>query len=72
MRGNITKRGKRSWRLKSDVGMDKNGKRLIQYQTVHGTRRDAETELAKRLNEFAEGRYVAPTVETVETYAHLG
>jgi integrase len=36
---------------------------------VHGTRKQAETELAKRLNEFAEGRYVAPTTETVESYA---
>jgi integrase len=63
MRGNITRRGKRSWRLKYDV------KRLIQYKTVHGTRRGAEEELAKVLNELAEGRYVTPTVETIETYA---
>ena len=36
---------------------------------MHGTKRDAETELAKRLTELADGRYVPPTVETVETYA---
>jgi integrase len=36
---------------------------------VRGTRRDAEKELAKVLTELADGRYVAPTVETVETYA---
>ena len=70
MRGNITRRGKSSWRLKFDVGTDpETGKRIISYKTVRGTRKQAETELAKRLNEFAEGRYVAPTVETVETYA---
>jgi integrase len=69
MRGNITRRGKASWRIKFDVGTDETGKRLINYQTVNGTRKQAETELAKRLNEFAEARYVAPTVETVETYA---
>ncbi len=70
MRGNITRRGKTSWRLKYDVGTDpETGKRIIQYQTVSGTRKQAEAELAKRLNEFADGRYVAPTVETVESYA---
>ena len=70
MRGNITRRGKTSWRLKYDMGTDpETGERLIQYQTIHGTRRQAEAELAKLLNELADGRYVAPTVETVETYA---
>ena len=70
MRGNITRRGKTSWRLKYDVGTDpETGKRIIQYQTVSGTRKQAEAELAKRLNEFADGRYVAPTVETVKSYA---
>jgi integrase len=69
MRGNITRRGKSSWRLKYDVGADATGRRLISYATVHGTKKQAEAELAKRLSEHAEGRYVAPTVETVETYA---
>jgi integrase len=69
MRGNITRRGKSSWRIKFDVGADETGKRLIQYQTVHGSKKDAQAELAKRLTEFAEGRYVAPTVETVASYA---
>jgi len=36
---------------------------------VRGTRKQAEAELAKRLTELADGRYVAPTIETVETYA---
>ena len=49
MRGNITRRGKSSWRLKFDVGTDASGKRIIQYETVHGTRRAAEVALAKRL-----------------------
>ena len=55
MRGNITRRGKASWRLKFDAGPDQDGKRLIQYRTVHGTKKDAEQELAKRLNELADG-----------------
>ena len=65
MRGNITRRGKSSWRLKFDVGTGT--ERKIAY--VRGTRKQAEAELAKRLNELAEGRQVAPTVETVESYA---
>jgi len=67
MRGNITRRGKSSWRLKYDVGTG--SERRIAYVTVRGTRKQAEAELAKRLTELAEGRYVPPTVETVESYA---
>lgn len=69
MRGNVTRRGKASWQIKFDVGEDCQGKRLIEYETVRGSKRDAEAALAKRLNELSEGRYVAPTVETVGTYA---
>jgi integrase len=67
MRGNITRRGKSSWRLKYDVGTG--SERQIAYVTVRGTRKQAEAELAKRLTELAEGHYVPPTVETVESYA---
>src|SRR6516165_3845322 len=69
MRGSVSRRGKSSWRLKYDVGVDQSGKRLIEYETVRGTRKQAEIELAKRLTELHEGRYVAATIETVETYA---
>jgi integrase len=66
MRGNITRRGKSSWRLKYDVGTG--SERQIAYVTVRGTRKQAEAELAKRLTELADGRYVARSLETVETY----
>jgi integrase len=66
MRGNITRRGKSSWRLKYDVGTGT--ERKIAYVTVRGPRKRAEAELAKRLTDLAEGRYVARSVETVETY----
>ena len=36
---------------------------------MKGTRRQAEALLAQRLNEFTTGRYVAPTIETVGSYA---
>ena len=45
MRGNITRRGKRSWRIKYDVERIA-GARQIRYVTVKGTRKDAEAELA--------------------------
>ena len=69
MRGNITRRGKASWRLKFDIGTDLDGKRLFHFETVRGTKREAEAALTKRLNEIAEDRYVRPTVETVGGYA---
>jgi integrase len=69
MRGNITRRGKRSWRLKYDVGVGPGGERQIAYKTVKGPRKDAEAELARLLTDLAQGRYVARSIETVETYA---
>jgi integrase len=69
MRGNITRRGKSSWRIKYDVGADANGKRLIQYKTVNGTKSEAQAELVRLLGELNDGRYVPPTIETVATYA---
>ena len=42
MKGNITKRGKNSFRLKFDAGIDANGKRKIQYHTFRGTKREAQ------------------------------
>jgi len=39
-RGNITRRGKRSWRIKFDVGEHALG-RKTRYVTVKGTRQDA-------------------------------
>lgn len=66
MRGNITKRGKSSWRLKFDLGTDPaTGKRLTEYVTVKGTKKDAERELNKRLSQLDGGTYVARTGETV-------
>ena len=54
MRGNITRRGRRSWRLKFDVDTI-SGARRIRYVTVKGTRRDAETELARLLHKANTG-----------------
>jgi hypothetical protein len=49
MRGNITLRGKKSWRIKIDIGRTPDGERQIRYETVKGKRQDAETRLTELL-----------------------
>jgi Site-specific recombinase XerD len=69
MRGNITKRGERSWRVKFDVGRDPvTGRRLTRYVTVKGTKKDAQQELTRLLSRVDEGSYVDPTKMTVAEY----
>jgi integrase len=67
MRGNITRRGKSSWRLKFDVP-GAAGKRLTRYVTVAGKRADAEAELARLLNDAHKGTLVEPSKITVADY----
>jgi integrase len=67
MRGHITKRGRRSWRLKFDVEPI-GGRRQIRYVTVQGTRKDAEARLASLLTEVNTGVFVDPDKATVATY----
>lgn len=58
MKGNITRRGRESWRLKFDAGRDPDtGERIIKYLTIRGKRADAERELRKALDAVDEGRY---------------
>ena len=38
MKGNLTRRGERSWRLKFDAGRDADGRRISKYVTLRGTR----------------------------------
>jgi Phage integrase, N-terminal SAM-like domain len=69
MRGNITRRGKSSWRLKFDAEPDAlTGKRRIRYVTVKGKRADAEAELARLLNDAHRGVLPDASKLTVETY----
>ena len=64
--GNITRRGKNSWRLKFDVGRDpETGKRHTIFVTVRGTKKDAERELRKRLTAVDEGIVIEPSRITV-------
>ena len=66
MRGNITRRGKSSWRLKFDSEADAiSGKRRIRYVTVRGKRQEAERELARLLNDMNNGTLIEPSKLTV-------
>ncbi|MCO6050642.1 site-specific integrase [Mesorhizobium sp. RP14(2022)] len=70
MTGSITKRGERSWRLKFDRGTDpETGKRRTVYVTVKGTKKEAQAELIRQLNQVDEGSFVAKSGSTVGEYA---
>jgi integrase len=67
MKGNLTRRGKRSWRLKFDVNSAP-GKRATRYVTLHGTRAPAQAEAAKIMAAVASGAHVDPSAETVDEF----
>lgn len=58
MAGSIEKRGKNSYRLTVAEGFDLNGKPMIHRKTVHGTKKDAEVELAKFVTDVQNGLVV--------------
>lgn len=68
MRGHIRKRGKASWAIVLDLGRDASGKRKQKWHSVKGSRRDAETELTRLLNEVRTGEYVEPSKMPVSDY----
>jgi len=68
MKGHIRKRGTASWAIVLDIGRDASGKRRQKWHTVKGTKRDAERELARLVNEINIGAYVEPSVMPVCDY----
>lgn len=60
MKGHIRKRGDRSWSIVLELERGPDGKRKQKWHTVKGTKRDAERELARLVNEFNQGAYVEP------------
>src|SRR5262245_6757947 len=69
MRGNITRRGKNSFRIKFDIGRDPiTNKRRSRYVTVKGTKRDAETELARLISEQTSGAAIDPCKISVSDF----
>ena len=68
MRGHIRRRGVDSWQIAIYRGTDPHGKKLYNYVTVHGTRRQAEQKLTELVRSLDTGEYVEPSRETVGQY----
>jgi integrase len=68
MKGNLTRRGARSWRLKYDIPTD-NVRRETRYITIKATtRREAQVEASKIVAAIAAGAHVDPSGETVARF----
>jgi integrase len=66
MSGHIRRRGERSWELKFDLGRDeKTGKRITQFHSFKGTKKEAEQKLRELLGSVDKGSYVARSNLTV-------
>jgi integrase len=69
MKGHIQQRGGKTWRLKFDMGRDaRTGKRATRYVTFHGTKREAQSELARLIAAVNSGNFVETSKLTVATY----
>ena len=72
MKGHIQARGARTWRLKFDVSRDPStGKRITRFVTFHGTKREAQSELARLIATVKSGDFVDSNRVTVATYMRL-
>lgn len=72
MKGNITRRGKNSFRLKFEGSRDeKTGKRNIQYHTFRGTKRAAQIKLAELITAVDQSKYVEPNKVTVAEFVRI-
>ena len=60
-RGNITRRGKASWRIKLERESEIPGKRKYHVETVRGKRADAEKRLTELLRAVDTGTAVDPS-----------
>ena len=68
MKGNLYRRGERSWRLKYDVEADSAGKRQTRYVTLKGTRAQAQAQAAKIIAAVTSDDHVDPSGETVAQF----
>ncbi|MCP4317731.1 MAG: site-specific integrase [Hyphomicrobiales bacterium] len=68
MKGHVRKRGKASWAVIMDLGRDSTGKRRQKWHSVKGTKKDAERELARIVNEINAGSYIEPSKQTVAEF----
>ena len=65
MKGNLTRRGVRSWRLKYDLAPGPNGKRETKYATLKGTRAQAQSAAAAIIASIGAGTHVDSSALTV-------
>jgi len=69
MRGHIRKRSKDTWVIVIELPRDPNtNKRRQKWITVKGTKKEAEKELARLINELETGFYVEPAKMTLGSY----
>ncbi len=69
MKGSIRQRSKGSWEVCIDTGRDSaTGKRMRHFQTVRGTKREAEQRLAELLVSVGQGSFVKPTRLTLAQF----
>jgi integrase len=66
--GHIQRRGRNSWRVKFDIGVDPNNKRRTRYVTVRGTKKRAQAELARLVAAFDAGTLIEPSKATIADY----
>lgn len=71
MRGNLTQRGKESWRARVYLGLDDAGRRRYASKTIRGTKREAEEALNQLLVEAAEHRRHPMAAMGGQTFAEL-
>lgn len=66
MRGHVRRRGKNSWELKFDTGIDAlTGKRITRYHSFKGTKRKAQDELVRLMDAARRGDYIDPSKATL-------
>lgn len=64
MKGHIRRRGD-AWQLKLDIGRNPAGRRVIEYRTFHGTKRQAQDKLAELIADLGKGAFVSRSAITV-------
>ena len=64
----MRKRGKNRWAIIVDLPPGPDGKRRQKWITFHGSKKDAEKERVRIVNELNNGKYNEPSSQTVQEY----
>lgn len=67
IRKRTTKKGV-AWQIILEKGVDSTGKRIREYITVEGTKKEAERIMHEKINEYNKGIYIEPSKITVEQH----